>query len=133
MAFKHGKVAEVTVNSVNLSAFCDSADLSISKENADTTVFGLNWRTNIGGLIGAKYTLSGNFDPTTTTGPASALATALLVDTGVPVIYEPGGAASNQSRTFSANVSGYNESSPVGGKVTFSCDLEVTGAVTFES
>lgn len=132
MAFKHGKAAEITVNSVALSTFCDTADLNIDIDTADTTTFGASWKTALAGLAGGSLELKGNFDPTTTTGPASAL-TSLIGDDPFPVVYEPGGAASNQSRTFNAILTNYKESSPVGDKVTFSATLLVTGAVTFES
>lgn len=132
MAFYHGKAAEITVNSKNLSAFCDSADLSIDIDTADTTTFSASWKTALAGLAGGSLELSGNFDPTTTTGPASAL-TSLIGAAPFAVIYEPAGAAATQSRTFNAILTSYKESSPVGDKVTFSAGLLVTGAVTFES
>lgn len=132
MAFHHGKAAEITVATKNLSAFCDTADLSIDIDTADTTVFSNSWKTAIAGLAGGALELAGNFDPTTTTGPASALA-ALIGAAPFAVIYEPAGAAANQSRTFNAILTSYKESSPVADKVTFSAGLLVTGAVTFES
>lgn len=133
MAFVHGKAAEITLNSVALSSFCDSADLSIDVDTADTTTFGNTWKTAIAGLIGATVALAGNFDPTTTTGPASAIFAIIAAGVPVTLVYEPGGAASNQSRSCSVIVTSYKESSPVADKVTFSADLLVTGAVTPES
>lgn len=133
MAFKHGRAVDITVNSVVLSTFCDSADLNIDVDTSDTTTFGSTWKTAIAGLVGGTLELAGNFDPTTTTGPASAIAAVIAGGAPVAVIYEPGGAASNQGRTFNALVTNYKESSPVADKVTFSCSLLVTAAVTFES
>lgn len=133
MAFRHGKTAEITVNSVALSSFCDAADLSIDVDTADTTTFGSTWKTAIAGLIGGTVNLVGNFDPTTTSGPASALVACIAGGVPVAVIYEPGGAAANQHRQFNAIVTNYSESSPVADKVTFTASLLVTGAVTFES
>ena len=132
MAFKHGKTAEITVNAVVLSTFCDSADLAIDIDTADTSTFGSSWKTALAGLAGGKLDLKGKFDPTTTSGPASAL-TALIGAAPFAVIYEPGGAASNQHRQFNALLTGYAESSPVNGTVDFTAGLLVTGAVTFES
>lgn len=132
MAFVHGKAAEITVNSVNLSTFCDSADLSIDIDTADTSTFGSTWKTALAGLAGGELSIEGQFDPTTTTGPASALK-ALIGTAPFAVIYEPGGAAVNQSRTFNAILTNYSESSPVGDIVSFSAGLQITGAVTFES
>lgn len=132
MAFKHGKAAEITVNSVALSAFCDTADLSIDIDTADTTTFGATWKTALAGLAGGTLEIAGSFDPTTTTGPASAL-TSLIGDDPFAVVYEPAGAAANQSRTFNAILTSYKESAKVSDKVTFSAGLLVTGAVTWES
>ena len=132
MAFVHGRAAEITVNGVALSTFADTADLSIDIDTADTTTFGATWKTAIAGLAGGTLELSGNFDPTTTTGPASAL-TGLIGDPPFAVIYEPGGAAVNQHRTFNAILTNYTESASVSDKVTFSASLLVTGAITFES
>jgi predicted secreted protein len=132
MAFRHGRFAEITVNSVALSSFCDQADISIEIDDAEVTTFGNNWKRYIAGLAGASVELSGNWDPTTTSGPASAL-TSLIGDDAFAVILEPGGAAVNQSRTFNAILTKYEEGTPVGDKITFSATLLVDGAVTFES
>ena len=132
MAFVHGKAAEITVNSVALSSFCESADLGIDIDTSDTSTFGASWKSALAGMAGGTLELGGYFDPTTTTGPASALS-ALIGAAAFPVIYEPGGAAVNQSRTFNAILTSYKESAGTGNVVTFSAGLMITGAVTFES
>lgn len=132
MAFVHGKAAEITVNSVALSTFCETADLNIDIDTSDTSAFGSSWKSALAGMAGATLELTGYFDPTTTTGPASAL-TALIGAAPFAVIYEPGGAAVNQSRTFNAILASYKESATTGNVVTFSAGLQVTGAITFES
>lgn len=132
MAFRHGRFAEITVNSVNLSTFCDQADIDIDIDDAETSTFGVSWKTYIAGLAGAKVSLSGNWDPTATTGPASAL-TALIGVAPFAVILEPGGASVTQYRQFNAILSKYKEGTPVGDKITFEAELTVTGAVSFES
>lgn len=132
MAFVHGKAAEITVNSVALSTFCDTADLSIDVDTSDVTAFGATWKAAIAGLAGGNLSISGSWDPTTTTGPASALSDLIGV-APFAVIYEPGGAAVSQNRTFNALLTSYTESSPVGDKVSFTAGLQITGVVTFES
>lgn len=132
MAFKHGKAAEITVNTKNLSAFCDTADLSIDIDTADVTAFGASWKSALAGLAGGTLEISGSFDPTATTGPASVLA-ALIGAAAFAVIYEPAGAAANQHRQFNAILTGYKESAKVSDKVTFSASLLIDGAVTFEA
>lgn len=134
MAFRHGSKAELTVNSVNLSAFCDSIELSISPETADVTAFGSTWRNFIPGLIGATLSASGSYDPAASTGPADAIFAAITAQNSagyVAVVDKPGGTASGQrTNSFNAIVSGYTESSAVDDKVAFGFELTVTGAVT---
>jgi len=131
MAFKHGRAAEITVDGTALSSFCDTADLSIDIDTSDTTTFGASWKTAIEGLAGATIELGGNYDPTASTGPVAVL-TGLIGNGAVTVVYKPAGSAdSGLSRTFSAILTSYKESSPVADKVTFSASLLVTGAITF--
>ena len=131
MAFRHGRLAEVTVDGTALSLFCDSADFSVDIDTADTTTFTKSWKTAIAGLAGGSLELSGNYDPTATTGPAAVL-TGLIGAAPFPVVVYPGGNTTGQgSRSFNAILSSYKESSPVGDKVTFSATLMATDTVTF--
>ena len=134
MGFRHGRHAQLTVNGVDLSAYCDSIELSISPETADVTAFGATWRNHIPGLIGATLSASGSYDPTATSGPADAIFAAITAQLSagyVAVVDKPGGTASGQrTNSFNAIVSGYTESSSVDDKVTFGFELTVTGAVT---
>lgn len=130
MAFRHGRFAEVTVNSVDLSAFCDEVEFEMENDTAETTTFGKSWKTHIPGLNGANLSMSGNYDPTASTGPAAVLA-ALLGAAAFPVEVFPGGDAAGQiSHAFNALLTSYSESSAVGDKVTFSAGILVDGAVT---
>jgi hypothetical protein len=129
--FRHGAKASVTVNAVDLSAFSDDAALDISVDTAESTTFGATFKTYIEGLASSKFTLKGNFDPTTTTGPAAAL-TALIGTGAHNVVFSPAGTVSLElKRTVSAILTDYAESSPVGGKVSYSAAFQGTGAVTF--
>jgi hypothetical protein len=131
MAFRHGKKAEVTVNSVDLTVFSDKADLNLDVDMADTSTFGSDWKTGKPGQAGGKLELSGKYDPTATTGPNDTLS-ALVGADAVPVIYEPGGSEIGQSRrTFDAFVTSFGESSPVGGVVLWKATLTIDGEVTF--
>lgn len=131
MAFRHGKYAVITINAVDLSTFCDSLDLSVDVDTADTTMFGSTWKSAIAGLAGATLELSGAYDPTASTGPASAIFACITGGVPVAVVHKPGGTLTGQrTNSFNAIVTNYSESSPVGDKVTFSASLLVTGAVT---
>lgn len=134
MAFRHGSKASITINSVDLSAYSDNLSLDITPETADTTGFGSTWRTHLPGLIGATLSVSGSYDPTASTGPAAAINDAITAQNSagyVAVVDKPGGTATGQrTNSFNAIISGYNETSAVDEKVTWSAELTVTGAVT---
>lgn len=130
MAFRHGRFAEVTVNSAALSTFCDSVELTMENDTAETTTFGKTWKTHLPGLNGGSVTLSGNYDPTASTGPAAVLE-ALLGAAAFAVDVYPGGNTSGQRKhAFNALLTSYSETSAVGDKVTFSAELILDGAVT---
>ena len=131
MAFKYGAKALVTVNAVDLSAYCDEGGIDVGIDTAETTTFGSTWKTFIEGLAVAKFSLKGNYDPTASTGPAAVL-TGLIGGGSKTVVFNPAGTATSElKRTVSAILTSYAESSPVGGKVTFSASFQGTGAVTF--
>lgn len=131
MAFRHGKYAEITVNTHALSAFADSVDLGIDVDTSSVDTFLQSWKASVVGQAGANLTMSGSYDPTATTGPAAVL-TALVGADPFAVTAYPGGNVSGQvSRAFNAILKKYTEKSAVGAKVEWSCDLLVTGAITF--
>lgn len=130
MAFKHGKSAAITVNSVALGTYCDSETLDIAVDTAETTTFGVNWKTHVPGLAGATLKITGNYDPVAVTGPV-AVFTGLIGNVGFPVVVEPGGNVAGQIRhSFTAIITGYSENTAVADKITFAADILVTGIVT---
>ena len=131
--FRYGAKALVTVNAIDLSAYCDDAGLDVGVETAETTTFSSSWKTFIEGLASAKFSLKGNFDPTVSTGPAAVL-TGLIGGGAKTIVFNPAGTAAGElKRTVSAILTAYAETSPVGGKVTFTATFQGTGAVTFGS
>lgn len=131
MAFKHGRAAQVYIGTAELTAFLDQADKSTDVDTAETTVFGKGWKTYLAGLIGTTLSISGSYDGTATTGPAALMETAIANGTAWTWKFFPGGSASGQrSHSFSAFVTNYSESSPVGDKVTWSAEVLATGTVT---
>lgn len=131
MAFKHGRLAEITVNTKALSLFMMSADISLKADTSDTTVFTNTWKTAIAGLVGGTLTLTGYYDPTVTTGPASVLNT-LLGAAPFAVVFYPAGnnAGQGTSHSFNALITDYQESSNVNDRVNITATLLVTGVDT---
>ena len=129
--FRYGAKSLVTVNAVDLSAYCDDAGLDVGIDTAETTTFAATWKTFIEGLASAKFSLKSNFDPTLVTGPAVVL-TGLIGGGAKSVVFNPAGTVTGElKRTVSAILTAYTESAPVGGKVTFTATFQGTGAVAF--
>src|SRR6266568_2093708 len=131
MAFKHGRLAEITVNTKALSVYSDSADINFKVDTADTTTFTATWKTFIAGLIGATLALSGDYDPTVTNGPAPVL-TALLGAAPFACVFYPAGnnAGQGTSHSFNALLTDYKEASKTSDRVDIAATLLVTGVDT---
>jgi hypothetical protein len=131
VAFRHGSNAAISVSANLLTAYCDNVSLQRTRDTAETTPFGVSDKTHIQGLLSGSLSVSGNYDPTITVGPAAVLEGALTGAAAVACIYYPGGNTTGQrSHTFSGIVTEYNETSVTSDKVTFSATILVTGAVT---
>lgn len=131
MAFRHGKAAALTLNSVALGTFLTSIDTSWDLDMADTTTFGTTWKSALPGIPGGTIEIAGNYDPTASTGPADTLWTLFAAGNAVTGLVYPGGNVSGQrlwTITSGCIVTSYSESSPVNGIVTFSASILVTVA-----
>ena len=129
--FVHGKSVDFALDdtsgsSRNISDTLNSVDFPETTETADTTAFGSSSRSFIVGLESATISISGLWDSTVDgyikggTEPASR-----------SFIYGPAGSTGgNVKYTGEAIMTNYSISSPVGDVVTYSADLQVTGAVT---
>ena len=129
--FVHGKSVDFALDdtsgsSRNISDTLNSVDFPEVTETADTTAFGSSSRAFIVGLESATISISGLWDSTVDgymkggTEPASR-----------SFIYGPAGSTGgNVKYTGEAIMTNYSISSPVGDVVTYSADLQVTGAVT---
>ena len=135
MAFKHGRLFEITVATKALSTYCDTADLSLKVETADVTTGTAAYKAYIAGLAGGTLTLSGSYDPTVTSGPASVLFAQIALNqagTVTAVTFYPAGnnAGQGTSHTFNALVTDYKEAAKMNAAVRFDATLLVTGVDT---
>jgi hypothetical protein len=133
MAFRHGKNAALTLNSVPIGSFIESMDTSFDTDLADTTTFGATWKAGLTGISGGKLDISGYYDPTASTGPGAVLFPLLTAGTAVTGLIYPGGTLTGQtlytvtaSGTNGCIVLSYSESSPVGGIVAFKASIAIT-------
>lgn len=130
-SFVHGKNAQFVIGSTNISNVLNEASLPREIETAETTAFGTQDKTYITGLSDATVSLSGMFDST-----ADAAINTIITNlksgsiASASFIYGPAGSAAGKPQfTGSALITSYELSSPVGDIVTFSLELQVTGAV----
>lgn len=134
MAFRHGKSAVFKLDNssaslTDISAYLDDVSLPRSIETAETTTFGVSGgsKTYVTGLNDATISLSGKYDSTVD----ALLAGVLGQDTLLNWNYGPEGSTAGRIKfTGTAILTKYDVKSPVGGVVTFSADLQVSGSIT---
>lgn len=134
MAFRHGKSAVFKVDNssavlTDISAYLDDVSLPRSIETAETTTFGVTGgsKTYVTGLNDATISLSGKWD----SALDAVLAAVLGQDTALNWNYGPEGSTAGRIKfTGLAILTKYDVKAPVGGVVTFSADLQVTGSIT---
>ena len=120
--FAHGKSTDFALDdtggtSRNLSNTLTDVGFPQTIDTAETTAFGASAKSYIVGLKDSTFSVSGLWDATVDgylagTEPASR-----------SFIYGPAGSGE-------AIMTNYSTSNPVGDVVTYSADLQVTGAVT---
>ena len=121
----------ISINGTSFSTNLNSAELSIESDDLETTAFGGEWRTRIGGLKSASVTLSFMQD----FGAASVDATLYpLLNSAATVVIKPTSGtvtSTNPSYTAVCLVNQYSPfASSVGDIATLSVTWPVSGTVT---
>ena len=121
----------VTVNGTDFSTSLASVELTVESDDVETTAFGGEWRTRVGGLKQASLTLEFHQD----FGAASVDATLYpLLNTIATVVVKPtSNSVSATNPTYTANclVNQYQPfASSVGDLATLSVTWPVSGTVT---
>ncbi len=128
--FAHGKSTDFALDdtggsSRNISNTLTDVSFPQTIDTAETTAFGSSNKSYIVGLKDGSFSVSGIWDATVDgylsgTEPASR-----------SFIYGPAGSTGgNVKYTGEAIMTNYSVSNPVGDVVTYSLDLQITGAVT---
>ena len=129
--FVHGKSTNFTLDDTagsvrDISNTLTSVDFPDSVDVAETTAFGSSAKSYIVGLTDATISCSGIWDSTVDGYIAGGAEPASR-----SFVYGPAGSTSgNVKYTGEAIVTSYSISNPVGDVVTYTLDLQVTGAVT---
>jgi hypothetical protein len=122
---------KVTVNGTNFSTSLNSVELALESDDLETTAFGGEWRTRIGGLRSGSLTLQfmqdfGSSSVDATLYPLlNTLATVVIVPTSGTVN------STNPAYTATCLVNSYSPfASSVGDIATLSVTWPVSGTVT---
>lgn len=131
MAFIHSKNTVITVDGDDLSDYVtSSSELDESTAVHDTTAYGLDDERYSPGLNGAKFTMEGTYDDTASTGPIAVLDAVKAGNAAVTIVRQPAGAGMGKAQqSFSAILTTYKTTAPVGDMSTFAAEFQVTGAI----
>lgn len=122
---------KVTINGTNFSSNLAQVELSIESDDVETTAFGSDWRSRVGGLKQGSLTLDWHQD----FGASSVDATLFpLLNTIATVVITPTSgsvSSTNPSYTGTFLVNSYSPiASSVGDLATFSVTWPASGTVT---
>jgi predicted secreted protein len=129
--FVHGKSTNFQLDDTSgtirdISDTITSVDFPETLDTAETTAFGSSAKSYIVGLTDATISVSGIWDATVDGYIAGGAEPASR-----SFVFGPAGSTvSNVKYTGEAIVTSYSISNPVGDVVTYSLDLQVTGAIT---
>lgn len=130
MAFVHGKTAVFKIDNSggslqDISSYCDSIDFPQTADTAEVSTFGVSSKAYVAGLKDSTISISGSWD-----SAADAILAAIVGLTGT-FEYGPAGSTAGLVKfTGEAICTSYSTSAPVGDKVSFSAEFQVTGNVT---
>ena len=130
MPFVHGKTADFRIDNsggslTDISTYCDNVDFPLTADTAEVTTFGDSSKEYIAGLKDATISISGSWDAT-----ADGVL-APIVGVAGSFQYGPAGTTGGNIKfTGEFICTGYTVTAPVGDKVSFSAEFQVTGAVT---
>lgn len=130
MAKRSGANAVVTLDGDDLSDWVNNTEFPVTADTYETTTYGSGgYKEFVGGLKGGgTITISGFFDAAAS-GPQKIIEP-LIGGAPVVFVWQESATVGNLTRTVSVIVSNYTESTPVGGMISFSADLQQTGAIT---
>lgn len=129
MAFINGKNAKFTINSVDLSTFMTAVKPDRTSDAVDVTTLGASSKSYLPGIKDAKISIEGIYDDGEA-GPGATLRP-MVGGAAQTFEYDPEGDTTGKPMvTGNVLVTGYHESVPVAGMITWSADLQCSGDLT---
>lgn len=137
MAFRAGTVSFILLDNnagtpTNLSAYSDNFQWPQTVQTLEVSAFGTSAKAFINGLTdGDTLTMSGPLDVTLHSHLTNVKAAQAAGSSTSTITWGPGGSVSGQPK-ISAEcwVSSYSVTTAVGGRMEYSCSLQVTGSVS---
>jgi len=127
MAKVHGKGTVIILNGSDLSIYCNTSSITRSADSHDVTGYGSDDHVYQGGLKDGTASIGGIYDNTASLGPKAVVEP--LVGSTVTLIRRPDGTGAGKPQTsVSVLVLNYVETSPVADMVTWTAELQKSGA-----
>lgn len=135
MSAKHGKTTSTKINAIDISPHTRNTEWKRAADTHDVTGYKASdtdtAKNYIAGLTDGTVTISGTYDTDTTTGPGKVLEDCIAAGVAVPFAYAVEGIGTGKPlQSCQVLVQTYNETAPVADIVTWTSDLQITGAVT---
>lgn len=137
MAFKHGRNARFDLDDStntlrNISTYLEDVTFSPSADTAETSAIGSTAKTYVAGLTDGTISLSGMFDPTADGYLQGILGNDSITGGGLPDWeYHPHGTGSGNIKYSGKGIlTSYEVSAGVGDMVSFTAEIQISGAVT---
>ncbi len=125
MAFVHGKSAQVLVAATDLSGYFNSVDVSTNNDIAETTNFGQDAKSYVGGLQDATLSMSGLFSHDTN-GSDDGLSAALTAQQTLVTVAIDSGTIGNRAILAKTHETAYSISSPVADVSSITADFQAS-------
>jgi hypothetical protein len=122
----HGSGTFVSLDGEDVSPFTNSTTFGDGSDVHETTTYGRSRKTYFAGLGDGKITIGGFYD-NGATGPRAVIKPLMAAGDPVEFIYRPEGTGAGLPQSkVDVVISSFNESSPVGDMVTWTCELQMT-------
>lgn len=129
MAFIHGRLAVVIFNGVDISAYCDSNEMTDDTTNHDVTCFGAVRKAYAAGLGDGQFVIGGTHDDGANS-PRAVIKAAKAAGLPVPFIDRPAGTgAGKQQSSVNVLVGQYVQTEAASEMTKWKATLQMTGAL----
>jgi hypothetical protein len=128
MAFVHGKDTFISIDGDDISSVTNTSTFTRTADSHDVTTYGEDNHVYVGGLGDGTCSIGGIYENTAVTGPRAVIEP--LIGTNVTLIRQPEGTGSGLPQdSVDVLVVNYVETSPVADMVTWTAELQLSGAV----